>query len=244
MRTSNPALRQDIFTFEDYAAEHMTLNGTVIKISALLGVCLITAFFSWNQVVTGANFVPFFWLGLLGGLVMGFVTVIKKTWAPVTAPLYALLEGLVLGGISALFEAQPEFQGIVIQAVGLTFATLAMLLILYVTRIIRPTEKFKLGLFAATGAIFLFYMASLILGIFGVQIPLIHSSGSLGIGFSVVVVVIAALNLVLDFEIIETGVNNGAPKYLEWYAAFGLMVTLVWLYLEILRLLAKLNQRR
>lgn len=242
MRTANPALRQDIFTFENYAAEHMTLNGTVIKTSALLGLALVTAFFSWNQVATGANFVPFFWVGLIGGLIVGFATVVKKTWAPITAPLYALLEGLVLGGISALFEAQ--LKGIVIQAVGLTFGTMAVLLVLYATRIIRPTEKFKMGIAAATGAIFLFYMASLVMGLFGVQMPLIHSSGTFGIGFSVVVVIIAALNLVLDFEIIETGVNNGAPKYLEWYAAFGLMVTLVWLYLEILRLLAKLNQRR
>lgn len=243
MRTTNPALREDIFRFEDYAAEHMTLNGTAVKTAALLGLCLVTAFFSWNQVVTGASFVPFFWLGLFGGLIMGFVTIIKKTWAPVTAPLYALLEGLVLGGISALFEAQPEFQGIVIQAVGLTFGTMAVLLVLYITRIIRPTEKFKLGILAATGAIFLFYMASLVAGVFGFQMPLIHSSGPFGIGFSVFVVIIAALNLVLDFEIIETGVNSGAPKYLEWYAAFGLMVTLVWLYLEILRLLAKARRR-
>jgi uncharacterized YccA/Bax inhibitor family protein len=242
MRTSNPALKEDIFTFENYAAQHMTLNGTVFKTGTLLALTLMTAFFSWNQVVTGTNFIPFFWTGLIGGIVMSFVTVFKKTWSPVTAPLYALLEGLVLGGISALFEAQ--FQGIVIQAVGLTFGTLAVLLVLYATRIVRPTEKFKMGLFAATGAICLFYMASLVLGLFGIQIPLIHSSGTFGIAFSVFVVIIAALNLVLDFEIIETGVNNGAPKYLEWYAAFGLMVTLVWLYLEILRLLAKLNQRR
>jgi uncharacterized YccA/Bax inhibitor family protein len=242
MRTSNPALKEDIFIFEDYAAQHMTLNGTVFKTGTLLALTLMTAFFSWNQVVTGANFLPFFWTGLIGGIIMSFITVFKKTWSPVTAPLYALLEGLVLGGISALFEAQ--FQGIVIQAVGLTFGTLAVLLVLYAARIVRPTEKFKTGLLAATGAICLFYVVSLVLGLFGIQIPLIHSSGTLGIAFSVFVVIIAALNLVLDFEIIETGVNNGAPKYLEWYAAFGLMVTLVWLYLEILRLLAKLNQRR
>lgn len=121
---------------------------------------------------------------------------------------------------------------------------MAVLLVLYVTRIIRLTEKFKMGVFAATGAIFLFYLASIVLGLFGVQVPLIHSSGPFGIAFSVFVVIIAALNLILDFEIIESGVNNGVPKYLEWYAAFGLMVTLVWRYLEILRLLAKLNQRR
>lgn len=243
MRTSNPALKEDIFTFENYAANHMTLNGTVFKTGTLLALAMMTAVFSWNQVVTNPQaYMPFFWVGAIGGMVVGFVTVFKKDWSPVTAPIYALLEGLVLGGISAFFEAQ--FRGIVLQAVGLTFGTMAVLLVLYATRIIRPTEKFKLGLFAATGAIFLFYMASIVLRFFGVEVPLIHSSGPMGIAFSVFVVVIAALNLILDFEIIETGVNNGAPKYLEWYAAFGLMVTLVWLYLEILRLLAKLNQRR
>lgn len=243
MRTSNPALKEDIFTFDDYAADHMTLNGTVFKTGTLLALTVMTSVFSWNQAMTNPQaFVPYFWVGLIGGLVMSFVTVFNKRWAPVTAPVYALLEGLVLGGISALFEAQ--FRGIVLQAVGLTFGTMAVLLVLYATRIIRPTEKFKLGIAAATGAIFLFYMASIILGIFGIDLALIHSSGALGIAFSGFVVIVAALNLILDFEIVETGVNNGAPKYLEWYAAFGLMVTLVWLYLEILRLLAKLNQRR
>lgn len=244
MRTSNPALKEEVFTFADYAADHMTLSGTIAKTGTLLVLTLMTAFFSWDRVTTGnpAAFAPWFWVGLIGGLVTGFVTIAKKSWAPVTAPIYALLEGLVLGGISALFETQ--IQGIVIQAVGLTFGTLAVLLLLYATRILRPTEKFKLGVFAATGAICLFYVVSLVLGIFGIDIPLIHSSGTIGIAFSVFVVIIAALNLVLDFEIIETGVNNGAPKYLEWYAAFGVMVTLIWLYLEILRLLAKLNQRR
>jgi uncharacterized YccA/Bax inhibitor family protein len=243
MRTSNPALKEDIFTFENYAADHMTLNGTVFKTGTLLALTVMTAAFSWNQVIVNPQtFMPYFGAGVIGGLVIGYVTIAKKNWSPVTAPLYALLMGLVLGGISALFEAQ--FQGIVVQAVGLTFGTMAVLLILYVTRIIRPTEKFKMGVVAATGAIFLFYMASFVLGLFGINVPLIHSSGTFGIAFSVFVVVIAALNLILDFETIENGVNNGAPKYLEWYAAFGLMVTLVWLYLEILRLLAKLNQRR
>jgi uncharacterized YccA/Bax inhibitor family protein len=159
-----------------------------------------------------------------------------------TAPIYALLEGLFLGGISAIFEAQ--YPGIVIQAVSLTFGTLFCLLLAYRSGIIKVTENFKLGVAAATGGIALIYLATLVLGLFGVRMPFIHESGLIGIGFSLFVVVIAALNLVLDFDFIESGAKSGAPKYMEWYAAFGLMVTLIWLYIEILRLLAKLRSRR
>jgi uncharacterized YccA/Bax inhibitor family protein len=169
------------------------------------------------------------------------VTVFKKKWSAVTAPAYALLEGLFLGGISAAFEA--KFPGIVIQAVALTFGTLFALLIAYRSGLIKPTENFKLGIFAATGGIALFYLVSMVLGFFHVNVPLINSSSPLGIGFSVVVVIIAALNLVLDFDFIEKGSQMGAPKYMEWYAGFGLLVTLVWLYVEILRLLSKLRSR-
>jgi uncharacterized YccA/Bax inhibitor family protein len=159
----------------------------------------------------------------------------------VTGPIYALLEGLFLGGISAIFEAR--YPGIVIQAVSLTFGTLLVLLVAYTSRVIRPSENFKLGIVAATGGIALIYMASFVLGLFGVSMPYIHDNGLIGIGFSLFVVVIAALNLVLDFDFIENGASQGAPKYMEWYGAFGLMVTLIWLYIEILRLLAKLRSR-
>ena len=182
---------------------------------------------------------------VFGGLIVGFITAIvicfKQTWAPMLAPVYALAEGLFLGGISASFEAQ--YPGIVIQAVGGTFGTLAALLLCYQSGLIRATENFKLGIVAATGGIFFVYLISMIGGMFGFPIPFIHSAGPVGIGFSVVVVIIAALNLVLDFDFIETAAKRGAPKYLEWYGAFALMVTLVWLYLEILRLLSKLNSR-
>jgi uncharacterized YccA/Bax inhibitor family protein len=167
---------------------------------------------------------------------------VKKTWAPVTTPLYAAFEGVALGGISVIFESQ--YPGIVSQAVFLTFGTLAALLFAYRSGLVKATENFKLGIVAATGGIALVYLLSFILGFFGMSVPLIHSSGTWGILFSMFVVVIAALNLVLDFDFIETGVERGSPKYMEWYAAFGLLVTLVWLYLEILRLLAKLNSRR
>jgi len=175
-------------------------------------------------------------------LVLGLVTIFVKTWAPVTSPLYAVCEGLALGGISAMFEAQ--YPGIVIQAVALTFGTLFGLLMAYRSGLIKATENFKLGVVAATGSIFLIYLVGFVLGFFGIAIPYIHQSGTIGILFSLFVVVVAALNLVLDFDFIESGVASGAPKYMEWYAAFGLMVTLIWLYLEILRLLAKLRSRR
>jgi uncharacterized YccA/Bax inhibitor family protein len=160
----------------------------------------------------------------------------------VTAPIYAALEGLALGGISAVFESR--YPGIVSQAVFLTFGTLAALLIAYRSGWIKATENFKLGVVAATGGIFFVYLISFVLSFFGVSIPLIHGSGVFGILFSLFVVVIAALNLVLDFDFIEQGAEQGAPKYMEWFAAFGLMVTLIWLYLEVLRLLSKLQQRR
>ena len=181
---------------------------------------------------------------LIGSALLGFVTamvtIFKQRWSPITAPIYALLEGVVVGTLSSVFEAQ--YPGIVIQAVGLTFGTLFCLLAAYRSGLIKPTENFKLGVMAATGGICLLYFVSFGLRIFtGESIPMIHDSGPIGIAFSVGVVIIAALNLVLDFDFIEQGVEYGAPKYMEWYAAFGLVVTLIWLYLEILRLLAKLR---
>jgi len=181
------------------------------------------------------------WVGVGGGLIFALVTVFKKQWSGVTAPIYALLEGLALGGISAALNAR--FPGIAIEAVSLTFGTLLVLLVAYRSRLIRVTAKFRLGVVAATGAILLFYVAEMVLGFFGIRFAAINGSGPIGIGVSLVIVVVAALNLVLDFDFIERGVQAGAPKYMEWYGAFGLMVTLVWLYLEMLRLLAKINSR-
>jgi len=249
MRTANPALNGNTFGRPDHASAassgRMTINGTVNKTGVLLVILLIPATWIWGQVygawqspAAGALMMG----GLIGGLVFALVTIFKKEWSPVTAPLYAACEGLVLGGISALMEMR--FPGIVIQAVALTAGTLLCLLLAYRSGLIRATENFKLGIVAATGAIALIYLAPFILGFFGVRIPFIHENGLIGIGFSLVVVAVAALNLVLDFDFIEQGAEHGAPRYMEWYAAFGLMVTLVWLYLEILRLLAKLNSRR
>ena len=181
-------------------------------------------------------------IGMLGGFILALVTIFKQHLAKYTVPAYSILQGLALGGISKFFETM--YPGIVTQAVMLTFGTLGALLLAYVSGLIKPTENFKLGIIAATGGIAFVYLISWVLSWFSVSVPLIHSNSNMGILFSIGVVIIAALNLVLDFDFIEEGSEKGAPKYMEWYGAFGLMVTLIWLYLEILRLLAKLSSRR
>jgi uncharacterized YccA/Bax inhibitor family protein len=242
MRTSNPALNADTFSMGHASGESMTLSGAVNKTGILLICVVATAAWSWNRFATNPDSaLPLLAVGAIGGFVVALVTVFKKEWSPVTAPAYALLEGLALGSISALYEAR--FHGIVMQAVGLTFGTLLVLLMAYRSGLIRATENFKLGVVAATGGIMLLYLVEFVLGFFGIHFGAINGSGPIGIGFSVFVVIIAALNLVLDFDFIENGVRAGAPKYMEWYAAFGLMVTLIWLYIEILRLLAKSRRR-
>ncbi len=252
MRSGNPALKDS--TFLDLGsgavvsrdAGAMSLNGTINKTGVLLLLTVMTAAFAWNQVqfdadgrAVGAGL--YLWGGLIGGFILALITIFKKTWAPVTAPLYALVEGFFLGAISATFNYM--YEGIVIQAVMLTFGTLFALLFAYRSGFIKVTDNFRLGVVAATGGIMLVYLASIVMNRFGSGIPFIHESGLIGIGFSLFVIVIASLNLVLDFDFIETGVEQGAPKYMEWYGAFGLMVTLVWLYIEFLRLLSKLNSR-
>lgn len=252
MRSGNPALQSS--TFLDLASGTvvaspdgtMSLNGTVNRTALLLVLTLGAALYPWTQFFAAPdafNPMPFVLGGSIGGFVVALVTIFRKQWAPVTAPLYALLEGLFIGAISALFELR--YPGIVVQAVGLTFGTLAALLLAYRSGLIRATENFKLGVVAATGGIVLLYLVNIGMRLFGFSgFGFIHDSGTVGILFSLFVVVIAALNLVLDFDFIEQGVEQGAPKYMEWYAAFGLLVTLVWLYLEMLRLLSKLQSRR
>jgi uncharacterized YccA/Bax inhibitor family protein len=250
MRTANPALNAK--TFENFGyvapAESMTLMGTVHKTGLLLLFTLLSASWVWGKFfsavdpVAGAQAVAVWTMvGAIGGLVAALVTAFKKEWAGKSAPVYAVLEGLFLGGLSAMFEAR--FSGIVIQAVSLTFGTLLCLLLAYRSGLIKPTENFKLGVFAATGAIGVFYLVTWILSFFHIGMGLMVGNSPLSIGISVFIVIIAALNLVLDFDFIEKGAESGAPKYMEWYAAFGLLVTLIWLYVEILRLLSKLRSR-
>jgi uncharacterized YccA/Bax inhibitor family protein len=245
MRSGNPSLTNN--TFESYAgsadaSDQMTIQGTVNKTFILLVFIIISAIFTWTQYFAGQNVSPYITIGVIGSLIVALVTIFVKRMAPVLSPIYAMLEGLVIGGVSAIYESQ--FQGITFMAVSLTFSILLGLLLIYKSGLIKVTHNFRLGVAAATLGVLLTYLLNLILGFFGIQVPFIHETGTLGIIVSIVIVFIAALNLVLDFDFIERGAELGAPKYMEWYGAFGIMVTLVWLYLEILRLLYKVLANR
>ena len=235
-RSGNPALGAQTFNLSADGLNTMTLEGAVNKTALGLFLVMTSAFFTWTYPSP-----PIMIGGLIGGIVIFLVTIFKKNLSPITVPIYALLQGLFLGGISRFFE--DRFPGIASQAIILTLGILGALLLAYKSKLIKPTENFKLGVFAATGGIAMIYLIGFLMSLFGSGIPLIHESGIIGIGFSVFVVIIASLNLVLDFDFIEQGAEQGAPKYMEWYGAFGLLVTLIWLYLEILRLLAKLQSR-
>jgi uncharacterized YccA/Bax inhibitor family protein len=245
MRTSNPALKEEYFKRHPATAAGgvMTLNGTTMKSFLLILLVIFSASFTWRELLAGNTgiMMPAMLVGGLGGFIVAMVTVFKPHLAPITAPIYAVLEGLILGAISARYQQQ--FYGLPMQAVGLTCMVFLAMLVVYRTGLIKVTDKFRFGVAAATGGIVLFYFLTIILSMFGVSMPLVNDAGMFGIGFSLIVVGVAALNLVLDFDLIEGGVAAGAPKYMEWYAAFGLLVTLVWLYLEMLRLLSKLNRR-
>ena len=245
-RTSNPALNKNTFkNLHRTSSDSMTIDGTVNKSFLLLAIIVFVASYFWNSISSLESMQSLqgkMIMFAIGGFVVALITIFKKEWSPITAPIYAGLEGAFLGIISRFFELM--YPGIVVQAIMLTFGTLFILLLAYKSKLIQATENFRLGVVSATGAIAVIYLATFLLGLFGINIPFIHDNGLLGIGFSLFVVVIAALNLVLDFDFIEQGAEYKAPKYMEWYAAFGLIVTLVWLYLEILRLLAKLRSRR
>ncbi|MEA2082557.1 MAG: Bax inhibitor-1/YccA family protein [Elusimicrobiota bacterium] len=248
MRTANPALNSKTFAMSGAysVSEKMTLQGTVNKTGVLLFLLAFSASWVWrgyfNPGSASISTIALMGVGAIGGFIVGMITVFVKKASPFTAPFYAVLEGLFLGGFSAIMEGR--YQGIVIQAAALTLAAAGCLLMAYTSGLIKATENFKLGVVAATGGIGMIYFLTIILGFFGINIPYIHSSGLVGIAFSLFVVAVAAMNLVLDFDFIEQGAAKGAPKYMEWYAAFGLMVTLVWLYIEILRLLSKMRSRR
>ena len=242
IRSGNPALGKK--TFENLTTSSnsvMTLDGAVNKTAISMGILLLSAYYTYSNAI-----IDYIFIGFIGGFIIAIITIFKKEWSPITVPIYAVLEGLALGGISKIYEDAFE-PGIVPQAIMLTLGILFALLFAYKTKIIKATENFKLGVFAATAGIFLVYIISFLMNIFGGEgLPVMDPTNSsmLSIGFSLFVVLIASLNLVMDFDFIENGAASGAPKYMEWYGAFGLLVTLIWLYLEILRLLAKLSSRR
>ena len=249
-KSGNPTLSERRFkdTILDQVVTHenaMTVRGTLNKFGFLFLMVMGTAFYSWKEFAGGGNVQPLIWTGALGGLVVAIVIMFKKEWAPYLAPAYALLEGLFVGAISAYynFAFADKAPNIIINAVGLTFGVAIAMYLLYSFKIIKATEKFRSVIITATAGIAIFYILTLLLRAFGIELAFLHEGSLMGIGFSVFVVAIAALNLILDFDMIEKGSELGAPKYMEWYGAFGLLVTVVWLYLEILRLLSKLSSR-
>jgi uncharacterized YccA/Bax inhibitor family protein len=249
-KSGNPTLSLSRFETgtSPYAGEVMTARGAMNKFGFLFLMVMGTSFYSWKELADGGNVMPLLWTGMIGGLIVAIVITFKKEWSPFLAPAYGLLEGLFIGSISAIYnqafaKIAPD---LIMNAVGLTFGTAIAMYFLYTAKIIRATEKFKAIIITATVGIMIFYLITMLISLFGVHIAFMSSTNGsmMGIGISLVIVVIAAMNLILDFDMIEQGAANGAPKYMEWYCAFGLMVTIVWLYLEILRLLAKISSRR
>jgi len=239
LRSGNPVLSKSTFSNTGNISEKMTINGTVNKTAISLLLLVGTGYLTFTTINPGLI------IGCgIGGFIVAIITVFKKEWAPITVPIYAILEGGLLGGVSFMYNSL--YDGIVTNAIFLTVGILLSLLTAYRSGYIKATENFKLGVFAATGGIAIVYLINFIMSFFGSSMGVmqIDNASPMSIGFSVIVVIIAALNLVLDFDFIEEGAEKGAPKYMEWYGAFGLLVTLIWLYLEILRLLAKLNSRR
>ena len=247
-KSGNPAFSEKNFQtiYVGSSDGTMTVNGTLNKFGFMLLMLMGTAYYSWKEFAGGGNVMPLMLTGLIGGFVIALVIIFKKEWAGYLAPLYALLEGLFLGAISAQYNDAfaARMPNIIMNAVGLTFGVAIAMYFLYSYKIIQATERFKSVVFTATAGIGIFYLLSFVLRMFGVQMAFLHEGSIMGMGFSLVVVVIASLNLIMDFDMIEKGAAAGAPKYMEWYGAFGLMVTIVWLYLEILRLLSKLSSRR
>ncbi len=252
-KSSNPVFGKNIFDRSVTSADEgvMTVNGTINKTGLMLLIVVFAATFTWrkffgaidpaNPGVLPSGIMVWSMVGAIGGFITAIITTFSPRRAAMTAPIYAVFEGLFLGAISALFEAM--YPGLVMRAVSLTFGVFVIMLLLFRSGTIRATDKFRTVIFAATGGIALVYFVSFIAGMFGAKLGFMYGNGMMGIGFSLVVVAIAALNLILDFDMIVRGANAQAPQYMEWYGAFGLMVTLIWLYLEILRLLSKLASR-
>jgi uncharacterized YccA/Bax inhibitor family protein len=247
-RSSNPTLNEKAFQNSLAAPGEgiMTQRGTLNKFFFLSLMVMASASFTWSAFYQGKNIMPWMIGGAIGGFIVAIVITFKKEWSGYLAPAYGLLEGVFLGGISALANAAfaKSYPGIVTQAVLLTFGVVIAMFALYRFRVIKATEKFKSIVFTATAGIAIFYLLAMVLRMFHVDIPFLHEGSTMGIVFSLIVVGIAAMNLILDFDMIEQGSTMGMPKYMEWYCSFGLLVTIVWLYIEILRLLMKLANRK
>ena len=245
-KSGNPAMNVFENTVTLPGSGTMTETGTLNKFFLLFLLVMASASLTWKAFYDGVNVMPYMWGSLILGFITAIVVISKKEWAAYLTPVYALFEGVLLGAISATYNNvfAKTAPGIVTQAVLLTFGVVIAMYVLYRFRIIKVTDKLRSIIFTATAGIAIFYLLSIVLSFFHINIGFINEGSALGIGFSLVVVVIASMNLLLDFDMIEKGVAAGAPKYMEWYGAFGLLVTLVWLYLEILRLLAKLANRR
>ncbi len=247
MKTSNPAFREKTWSQAgtNVGGATMTLNGTAVKAGVLGALLVGSAAWPWHMFFTSnapvSALMPYVLVGTIGGFIVAMLTIFKQTWAPVTSPIYAVLEGLALGGISAIYEYQ--YPGVAIQGIALSFAVLGAFLLAYSTKVVRPSQNFLQGVGMATGGIAIYYVIAMVMSMFGMHAPMMWDSGWLSIGFSLFVVAIASLNLFIDFNFIELNVEQGAPKYMEWYGAFGIMLTMVWLYLEVLRLLSKLRSR-
>ncbi|MFC4231831.1 Bax inhibitor-1/YccA family protein [Parasediminibacterium paludis] len=250
-KSGNPTLTQKIFD-KSYAHEAamqgtMSVRGTINKFGFLLLMIIGGASYTWhlNESLRQNEMYTFTMIGAFGGMICAFAIIFKNNWAQYIAPLYAVLEGLFIGGISAIFNEtfSKTYPGLVLQAVGLTFGVAIAMFLLYNFRVIKATEKFKSVIIAATLGIAIFYGLTMLLRLFNITIPFMYDGSLLGVGISLFVVAIAALNLILDFDMIEQGAEQGAPKYMEWYGAFGLMVTIVWLYIEILKLLSRFAKR-
>ncbi|BFH63097.1 Bax inhibitor-1/YccA family protein [Paenibacillus azoreducens] len=242
-RSGNPTLKEKTFENNEYynGQETMTVGGTVNKSFITLALLVGSAIVSWTMFFNDYDMFPYMIGGVICGLILALIISFKPSTAPFLTPIYAIAEGFFLGALSANYEY--VYYGITLQAALLTMCVFMGVLIAYKTGLIKATEGFKRGMFAATAGVALVYLISMVLRLFGITVPYLHDSTPIGIGISVVIVIIAALNFVLDFNFIEKGAQQGAPKYMEWYGAFGLMVTLVWLYVEIIRLLSKLASR-
>lgn len=242
-RSGNPTLNENTFERSGHYSdqETMTIGGTVNKSFMLLALLIGAAVISWVMFFNGYDMFPLMVGGAIGGFVLALIISFAPKSAPFLAPIYAVAEGLFLGALSANYESL--YYGITLQAALLTMCVFLGMLLAYKTGLIKASPGFRRGIIAATAGVALVYLLSFVLGLFGVTVPYLHDSTPIGIGISIVIIIIAALNFVLDFNFIEEGAHQGAPKYMEWYGSFGLLVTLVWLYIEIIRLLAKLANR-